>query len=195
MSQKDYFNALAHHWDNITHHDLIKAELMVSMLDIKKSDKILDVGTGTGVLIPIISLFTESENITAIDVAEEMIKVAQKKFSDTDITFIAGDVLTYPFQDESFDFIICYSMFPHFADKRHAVMRLIELLKKGGKLAILHSESRDKINGVHQRSADIVKEDNLPQAHIIMDYMNHSGLREEILIDDEEMYLVCGRKL
>lgn len=195
MDQKDFFNALAHNWDDITHHNLIKAELMVSMLNIKQQDKVLDVGTGTGVLLPIISIFAEQKNITAIDAAQEMIKVAQKKLADTDITFIADDVLTHPFKNESFDFIICYSMFPHFPDKVYAVRRLIELLKKGGKLAVLHSESRDKINGHHKKCDNIVREDHLPEAHIIMDYMNHSGLREEILIDDEEMYLVCGRKL
>ncbi len=72
---------------------------------------------------------------------------------------------------------------------------MIRLLKKGGKLAVLHSSSRDEINRHHSGCEEVVKEDKLPYADIIMDYMNHLGLREEILIDNEEMYLVCGRKL
>jgi demethylmenaquinone methyltransferase/2-methoxy-6-polyprenyl-1,4-benzoquinol methylase len=195
MDQKDFFNSMADQWDEINKHNLIKAELMVGLLDIKHGDKVLDVGTGTGVLLPILSLFTNENDITAIDVAEEMIRVAKQKFKDTGITFIAGDALDYPFEAESFDFVICYSMFPHFPDKKKAIECLIRLLKKGGKLAVLHSSSRDEINRHHSGCEEVVKEDKLPYADIIMDYMNHLGLREEILIDNEEMYLVCGRKL
>lgn len=193
---KDFFNQMAENWDSYAKHDMLKAELMVSMLDIKENDKVLDVGTGTGVLIPLLMHFTAEKNITAIDEAEKMIEVAEKKFSDTEVNFICGDVLSYPFAKASFDFIICYSMFPHFKDKVKAIEILGSYLKKGGKLAVLHSQSRDKINGVHEgaSSADI-REDKLPYAHIVMGYMDHCGLREELLIDDEDMYLICASKL
>jgi demethylmenaquinone methyltransferase/2-methoxy-6-polyprenyl-1,4-benzoquinol methylase len=58
---------MADQWDEINKHNLIKAELMVGLLDIKHGDKVLDVGTGTGVLLPILSLFTNENDITAID--------------------------------------------------------------------------------------------------------------------------------
>ncbi len=45
---------MADQWDEINKHNLIKAELMVGLLDIKHGDKVLDVGTGTGVLLPIL---------------------------------------------------------------------------------------------------------------------------------------------
>ena len=49
MDQKEFFNEIADQWDEITKHNLMKAELLVGMLGIQQGDKVLDVGTGTGV--------------------------------------------------------------------------------------------------------------------------------------------------
>ena len=43
------------------------------MIDIKETDKVLDVGTGTGVLIPLLMHFTAEKNITAIDEADKLL--------------------------------------------------------------------------------------------------------------------------
>ncbi len=195
MDQKEFFNEIADQWDEITKHNLMKAELLVGMLGIQQGDKVLDVGTGTGVLIPILSSYTDSGNITAIDVAENMIEVAKKKFKNSQVRFIADDVLQHSFGNEQFAFIVCYSMFPHFPDKAKAIQGLSALLAENGKLAIIHSNSRDEINAHHSKCDDAVREDKLPLAPVLMDMMTHNGLREEILIDNEQMYLVCGKKI
>jgi len=195
MDQKDFFNEMAEQWDEVTKHNLIKAELLVGLLGIKQGDTVLDVGTGTGVLLPILMSLTDSANITAIDVAEKMVEVAKRKFAHTQVTFLADDALVYPFGDKRFDFIVCYSMFPHFPDKAKAIRGLSALLAEGGRLAVIHSNSRDEINAHHSKCDDAVKEDKLPRATVMMDMMTHCGLREEILIDNEEMYLVCARNM
>ena len=196
MRQKDYFNAVAENWDSTNHHNLIKADLMVGMLDIKLGQKVLDVGCGTVVLLPILMHYTDSINITAIDEAEKMIEVAQRKFAQTNIHFIADDVLCRTDLVNKFDFIVCYSMFPHFSNKLKAIRKLTEFLIVGGKLAVLHSSARQNINSVHRNLTNtVVQHDTLPDADTLMQYMDHSGLREEILIDNETMYLVCARKL
>ncbi|WP_010254476.1 class I SAM-dependent methyltransferase [Treponema primitia] len=193
MEKLDFFNDIAEKWDSTSHYDMDKIELLIKLLYIKNGDAVLDVGTGTGVLIPILLKLTG--NITAIDSAEKMIELAHKKFAHTEVNFIHGDVLEYPFDDGAFDHIICYSVFPHFDDKPLAISRLAKKLKPGGLLSILHSASKEKINGihVHAHNRDIMA-DNLPPAQGLISCAQNCGLREEIIIDNSEMYLFGARR-
>jgi len=151
------------------------------------------VGTGTGVLIPLLLKITGAETITAIDFAQKMIEEAEKKFGGKGITFIAGDALKHPFEQSSFDFIICNSVFPHFENKQEALSHLGGLLKDGGLLAILHAASREKINGIHAKTG-IIHDDTLPEAELTAEFLRKSGLKVEILIDNDRLYAVCARR-
>jgi demethylmenaquinone methyltransferase/2-methoxy-6-polyprenyl-1,4-benzoquinol methylase len=193
MEKQNFFNDLAEQWDETNKWDMDKIALMLKLLYIKKDDAVLDVGTGTGVLIPLLTGYTE--NITAIDSAEKMIEVARRKFAGTKVNFIPGDALEYPFADASFDHIICYSVFPHFDDKPLAIARLATKLKPGGFLSVLHSASKEKINGVHTHTHSMdIKSDNLPPAQALVACARDNGLREEIIIDNAEMYFFGARK-
>ena len=198
MEKHDFFNDRAATWDTTNHYDMDKIELMLNLLYIKAGDTVLDVGTGTGVLIPVLLKFTN--NICAIDSAEKMIEVARKKFAPTNVNFVHGDVMEYPFDANpwgcsAFDHIICYSVFPHFDDKPGAIAHFAKKLKPGGLLSILHSASKEKINGVHVHvpNRDIMA-DNLPPARGLISCAQNNGLREEIIIDNAEMYFFGARK-
>lgn len=193
--KKKFFNERAEKWDDTAKHDMAKVELMIRLLNIKQGERILDVGTGTGVLLSLLSQRTNEAAITAIDLADKMIETAKRKAGTAQITFVVGDVLDYPFPPAEFDHIICYSVFPHFEDKRGIIRRLAGLLKPGGLLSILHSECRDRINGVHIHAHHHdIKNDNLPPAELVMPLMQDSGLREEIRIDSPDLYMLCARK-
>jgi demethylmenaquinone methyltransferase/2-methoxy-6-polyprenyl-1,4-benzoquinol methylase len=193
MEKHDFFNDMAEKLDTTNHYDMDKIELMLKLLYIKNGDAVLDVGTGTGDLIPLLLQFTG--NICAIDSAEKMIGIARKKFPHTQVNFIHGDIMEYPFDDGAFDHIICYSVFPHFDDKPRAIARLAKKLKPGGLLSVLHSASKEKINGVHvhAHNRDIMA-DNLPPARGLISCAQNSGLGEEIIIDNAEMYLFSARR-
>lgn len=51
-STKIYFDNLAENWDNICHHDMKKIDTIVSLAQLPENSRILDIATGTGVLIP-----------------------------------------------------------------------------------------------------------------------------------------------
>ena len=65
--------------------------------------RILDVGTGTGFIARILSRL--GHDVVGLDISRGMIDVARKKCSG--VEFVLGDAEDLPFEDESFDAVIC----------------------------------------------------------------------------------------
>lgn len=110
-----FFNSLASTWDETCKHDIDKVEKILDLTGIKIGNHILDVGTGTGVLIP--SLYKrvgKSGYIRAVDIAENMVKMAERKNNYENVSFECGDVLEMNHDKNTYDQIICYSIFPFF---------------------------------------------------------------------------------
>ena len=194
-SDRAYFNTRALDWDKTCVHDENKVSHIVHLLKVKASDRILDVGTGTGVLIPhLLKQLDASGHITAVDVSEKMLEVAERKYRGKNITYQQRDVLGMP-MDEKFDVIICYSMFPHFKEnKLKAICTLSKLLKTGGRLCISHAQSREAINNLHYKAGDVVKNDRLPKMAILNQAFLEQGLHPECIIDDEEYFVIVGKR-
>jgi ABC-type Mn2+/Zn2+ transport system permease subunit/ubiquinone/menaquinone biosynthesis C-methylase UbiE len=160
---KHYFNSKAENWDDEVNHDPDKLKEIIRVFDLEEGSKVLDVGTGTGVMIPyLLQEVKKNGKIVAIDVSEKMVAIAKERYDENhNIEFIVGDVNKLQLENE-FDAILCYSCFPHFLDQDYTLEKLYEQLKEGGKLMIVHSQSRDFINNLHRNIKGIVSDDRLP---------------------------------
>lgn len=189
---REFFNNKAEEWDQMVNHNPDKIRRVLSWFPDIKQPTILDVGSGTGVMIPYLKeCYGQEAKITAIDFAEKMLEVSKRKHQDySNLTFIVGDVNTYEFLPEEYDIIICYSVFPHFADKRNTLSRLQKGLATGGRLFIFHSQSRDAINNLHKDAGQEVKEDRLPKAESVAQMGIDLGYVIGRLVDNDEMYVV-----
>ena len=151
MSQVSFFNSIAKDWDNISKVDESKINYLLSQIDIQENDTILDIGTGTGVLIPFLSKLNSKGNIKAVDMSCNMLDIARKKFKDIDNVEFALLNIEKDELDEKFNKIILYSMFPHLENKTNTIKKLIQNnLLEGGKLIIAHSDSREYLNNMHK---------------------------------------------
>lgn len=196
MTQKDFFNSMAEMWDTACHHNTNKIKYILNLLNTKNGSRILDVGTGTGILVPFLSEKVGIQGeITAIDFANKMIEVAQRKYEYGNVSFICDNVFEVDFPNKYFDFIICYSVFPHFEDKQSAINILSKYMKDGGKLAICHSQSREAINNLHKKVSKVVEEDNLPTIDVIKGYFKNSNLKIIVEIDNDEMFVIVASKM
>lgn len=193
--QKDFFNRMANTWDEVCNHNMTKVEYILDLIDIKKGSNVLDVGTGTGVLIPSLSQRVgKSGKVRAVDIAEKMIEVAREKNKYENVIFECTDILEDD-QIGNYDYIICYSMFPHFQDrKEEAVHKLTGKLKENGKLIICHSQSREDINKLHKGVDETVREDNLPTMKTIGSFFSRAGLKVLEEVDNENMFVIIGGK-
>ena len=90
-----YFNERAGKWDeNGCSGESRVQGAVLSLVDLKPGDSVLDLGCGTGVMIPFY-LAAQAGKIVAVDVSEKMIERAREKFgSEPSVELRASDALS-----------------------------------------------------------------------------------------------------
>ncbi len=194
--QKDFFNEKAGVWDKITIHNPKKVQYITELLGIQSDDTILDVGAGTGIMIPFYEKYLVDGSVVAIDYSEKMLGIARLKYPEKDhpkISYRVSDVYELKY-DAEFDLVVCFSCFPHFIDQHLAVKILSNSLRKGGRLVVAHSDSADKINGVHMNGGVEIKNDFLPSMEQLKLMMKENGLTVTFERDDENYFICIAQK-
>jgi len=114
---------------------------IVSLLNLNDSNRVLDIGCGTGVLTRMIADRLNADaggRAIGIDAAAKMIKVARKKRATGNCIFevMAAESLTY--EDVSFDAVVSSLFFHHVQLdlKERALSEAFRVLRPGGRLII-----------------------------------------------------------
>lgn len=119
--------------DRISGRRLLRAATIIN--EIAKLNvidpQILDFGCGNGALAAIMRHFG---TVTAIDYSPAAIEAAAKLFDG--ITFLAGDALTVPLPEESFNIIVSQEVIEHVHDQPGYIARARKLLAPGGYLIL-----------------------------------------------------------
>lgn len=194
MSRKAYFSAVAATWDQHYYTQELAdwLEQVVPTWGLQQGDRVLDVGTGTGLLIPFIRhVIGLSGSITAIDYADHMIQICRSKYAHLDNVMIqCQDVENLELPAASFDAVICFGVFPHIDQKDTTLENLYRVLKSGGRLIIAHALSSTEIKVHHQNTESTVASDVLPEASEMRHLLRSTGF-VEISIQDEYGYYLC----
>lgn len=186
----EFFDRLAPDWDA----EMIRNDEVIRIIlqngGISEGKDVLDVATGTGVLIPDY-LACGVKSVTAIDISSKMAEIARAKFRQPEVTVLCGDVESEDF-GKTFDCIMVYNAFPHFPDPERLVKTLAMLLNPGGALSIAHGMSREKIDAHHHGTARLVS-NGLMSAESLSEIMGRY-LTVSTVISDNRMYQVVGRR-
>ena len=196
MQLQEYFDRLAPTWDDeLSSGTLNGLDNIVKELDIRPGDHVLDIGSGTGVLLPfLIAKLAGQGEIVALDFSAEMLSQAQAKDFPPIVRFAQADVVAIPLDDNSVDLAICNSAFPHFNDKFGALKEIGRVLKSNGRLAICHTMSRDMLNQLHQSIGGVVGSHLLPNEFEIRALIKQAGLKITHFEDGPQRYLVIAEK-
>lgn len=199
-----FFNERANGWldkfykDPVSgRYDKFKHEFdrLFSLIPVEPGDCVLDVGCGSGVLVPyILDKIDDSGVLYELDFADKMIEANREIHRDSRIRFIISNVLQMPLEPETCDGIICFSCFPHFGDKDAAVKSMARRLKQGGWFAVAHFDSSDKLNNHHRKAGGPVEHDMLPDKKMMFSLCDDAGLRVIKFIDEEGFYIMLAKK-
>ena len=189
MSQVEFFDSIAEKWDSTINVDKEKINTLLSQISITNGESILDVGTGTGVLIPFYNELNKDGKVTGVDISQGMLNVAKRKFGQlSNLNFKLLDVEN-EFIEEKFDKIVLYSMFPHLNNKVETIKKLVNNnLNKNGKLLIAHSDSREFLNNLHSNADDRVSNDILIEVNKQKEAFEKSDLKVTKAYEDDEIY-------
>lgn len=192
---RTYFNEKAAIWDKeIAEKDPTKLESMAHRLNIKPNSTVLDIGTGTGVFVPfLLNKIGANGRLIAVDIAEEMLKLARAKNFPGNIEHLHADIVNLPITGETFDAVVCYSSFPHFHDKPKALVEIGRVLRKGGGLFICHTANRSTINAIHSE-VPAVKHDLIPDAESMHQLLAMAGFSTITIEDRADSYLANATK-
>lgn len=193
-TQAEFFNQVCDQWDKTNMPNDQKIAFLLNKADLKTGQSVLDVGTGTGVLLPYITMRTGLSPIDAVDISPGMIRIARQKFDGLPhISLSVLDVENEPIH-KKYDRIILYSVFPHLENKIRTIWKLVNLnLRKGGRLIIAHSQSRDFLNHMHKHKDSRISDAALIDVKLQQILFEESGLK---VIDADEnseyYYIVIG---
>ncbi|HPZ09269.1 MAG TPA: methyltransferase domain-containing protein [Candidatus Eremiobacteraeota bacterium] len=192
---RNYFNKQANHWDEIACHNPLKLDIILGKLKLKAGHRVLDIGSGTGVLLKRLSSSVNPEGkIISLDIAENMLYMAKEKHSSLKILYLQGSGEELPLRDESCHRVICYSVFPHFKNQLKILGEIKRVLSPGGLMVIAHSESRDKINEIHSKLEGPVSKDYLPSGEEMCLLLEKQKFVIKDIIDNNEIYCFTAEK-
>lgn len=155
---------------------------------IQPGDKILDVGTGTGILITFILQHRPAE-VHACDLAEKMLECVKHKFPRV-VTHL-GDISDLQLPSESLDVVFINGCFSNILDKSKSLDNLYRLLRPKGRLVISHPLGRGFI--VELKKITPFHLDLLPDEAEARDLLDTHGFEIMRFIDESEFYLVVAR--
>jgi len=195
QTYQEFFDDLAIRWDSMQSPERIRRlQYLLAQFEQlwQNARTILDVGTGTGALLPLLPTYAPNAKIVAMDLSPEMLSRAKSRPGSAPLLQANG--LQLPFATDTFSVAICHAVFPHFSDKPAALLDLRRVLVPGGTLLILHEISREQVNTIHRRVQGPINSDRVPLADEMRSLLVAAGFEEILVEDATDHYLAVAKK-
>ncbi|MFL5767615.1 MAG: class I SAM-dependent methyltransferase [Actinomycetota bacterium] len=105
---------------------------LVELAQPTATERLLDVGTGAGVVLG----EAESSGAFAVGIDRSVPMLEAARRVRPSIRVAAADVIDLPFRDATFDAVTANFVLHHFADHRTALFDMLRVLKPGGRMAL-----------------------------------------------------------
>ena len=163
---------------------------IVASAELRPGAVVLDVGTGTGVLIPLIHSYRPS-TVLACDVAEKMLQRVHDKYPGVRI-YHTG-IASLDLASTSVDAIFMNGMYGNIADKPAACGNAARMLRSRGRLVVGHPEGRAFVDQL-RATGDLFIE-SLPTKAEFEIILEPLGLKVTAYRDEPKLYLMVALKV
>jgi len=194
--KRRYFNQLAAGWDALPVLEGApeKVRVFVGRATTPGVHRVLDVGCGTGVLLPALLEACPQAVITELDLAEEMLRTNAAKLALPGVRYVCADGGRLPFRAACFDLVLCFGVLPHFEDLAGALREIERVLRPEGALAVGHLMGSAELNAFHRSLEGPVAGDVLPAAPALGEMLGRAGFLVSEAEEAPDWYFVRGRK-
>jgi len=119
------------------HRDFADRAIRIALAVAPAPARVLDVGSGTGyALRQLAAALPEAIELTGVDAAPDMVRVAREANGDGRVRFAEGTAEQLPLPDGSADLVISTTSFDHWADQRAGLAECARVLAPGGHLVL-----------------------------------------------------------
>ena len=195
---RQFFEDLSVEWDD--HQPAGRDQLLNDLLApydpfFSQCRTILEVGTGTGALIPILRERYPETKLVSLDIAHQMLTRAGKR--QPDAALIQADIHHLPLAAGHFDGLICHNAFPHFWWMETALNEMRRSLRAPGHLLIFPRYQP----GACQRGPStgtrnpIVHDDLLPEGLRLAKMLKSTGFLPLQVTDLEDRYIIYAKAI
>jgi len=193
LAQRRYFDSVAEVFTAVPPEEVLeRLERIVSLSHLLEGETVLDVGSGTGVLIPIIARYKPAR-IIACDLSPEMLSILTRRFPKDAVETCLGDIKDVDLPDASIDVAFLNAVWPNVTDKPAALANLTRMLKKpGGRLVISHPEGKEFVRRLRDELPFPI--DLLPAEGEVKALFEGYGLRVVTFLDETRLYLAVGER-
>ena len=188
--QRERFDQLVHMFEPPLPEGVMERLVkIVASAKILKGETILDVGTGTGILIPLIQECLPG-NIYACDLSNRMLKQLDENYCG--VKTIRSDVRNLTLPDTSVDVVFINACFPNIADKPGTFANLSRMMKPAGRMIISHPLGKEFVDMLKKNAPYPL--DDLPDEQDAIHFLTPYGFSIKSLVDEPELYILIAVK-
>ncbi len=166
-----------------------RLERIVASAEILKGDNVLDVGSGTGILVPLIQKH-EPARIFACDLSEAMLRQLKKHYPDVEA--ILSDIGELALPDLILDVVFINACYPNIVDKVGAFANLGRMTRPAGRMVISHPLGKAFIDSLKQKVPFPL--DDFPEKSEAEILFKPFGFRIKEFVDESELYILVVTK-
>jgi phosphatidylethanolamine/phosphatidyl-N-methylethanolamine N-methyltransferase len=136
-------------FDKIFHPGRVAA---INLLEIHPGDRVLEVGVGTGLNLP---MYPRQCHVTGIDISEEMLRKAQERVRSLALTNVRLELMDashLAFHDDAFDHVLATYVISAVPDPVKTLLEMRRVCKPSGHIVVLnHFKSENPLIGTLEK--------------------------------------------